>query len=126
MVLGWRLWLLGFRIITAPAAVAFHHFGGSTGVERGFGWREVLGERHNIRALLKNYEPRNAIRALLGLLLLPQPPRRKLAQIGNFAWNLLRLPDTLRERWRIQSRRRRSDVQLARLIVDSKDVPIRL
>ncbi len=124
--LGWRLWLRGFRVVTAPAAVAFHHFGGSTGAEQGFGWREVMGERHNMRALLKNYEPANALRALMELLSLRQPPRRKLAQMKNFAWNLLLLPDTLRQRWRIQSGRRRSDSELKRLIVDRKDVPIRL
>jgi GT2 family glycosyltransferase len=42
--LGWRLWLLGLRVVTAPQAVAYHHFGGSTRQERGLDWRELIGD----------------------------------------------------------------------------------
>ena len=96
--LCWRFWLLGFRVVTAPAAVAFHHFGASTQAHQGMTWRELLGERHNMRALLKNYEARNLRSALWGLLKRPQPPVRKWNQCRNFFWNLRRLPDTLKRR----------------------------
>ena len=100
--LCWRLWLLGFRVVTAPRAVAFHHFGGSTRDSRGMLWRELMGERHNIRALLKNYQFPNLVRALTGLVLLPQPWSRKLGQLRNLLWDLWVLPDTLRERRRLR------------------------
>jgi GT2 family glycosyltransferase len=124
--LCWRFWLFGMRVITCPAAVAWHHFGGSTRESQGLQWRELIGERNNIRALAKNYEARNLRRALVGLVRLRQRPRRKLGQIRNFAWNLWRLSDTLAQRRRIQRRRVRSDSELAHLIVQSPNVPIRL
>jgi len=124
--LCWRFWIQGYRVVTEPTAVAFHHFGGSTREARGFDWRELTGERNNMRALLKNYEIRNLATAIWRLILLRQPARRKAAQLRNFAWNLYRLPETLAERRRIQTRRRRSDADLKHLIVQSPHVPIRL
>ncbi len=124
--LCWRFWLLGSRVVTAPRALALHHFGGSTRQAKGLYWRELIGERNNIRALIKNYEAANVRRALLHLLRLRQPARRKLAQFRNFAWNLRYLPDTLGHRKRIQQQRVRTDAQIARLIVQSPNVPIRL
>ena len=122
--LCWRLWLRGFRVVTAPRAVAYHHLSASTREDRGLLWREILGERHNLRSLLKNYEGANLVRALWDIMTLPQPPRRKWAQLGNLAWNLRRLPETLRLRRRIQRERRVTDGQLERLIVQSRHVPI--
>ncbi len=124
--LCWRFWILGYRVITEPAAVAYHHFGGSTREARGLEWRELIGERNNLRALLKNYEGRNLVRAMARLLALRQPARRKAAQLKNFAWNLYHLPETAGERRRIQKRRQRSDADLQHLIVQSPHVPIRL
>ncbi len=124
--LCWRLWLLGYRVVTAPGAVVYHHFGGSTRQAGGMNWREVIGERNNIRSLIKNYESGNLLRALPGLLLLRQSRRRKWAQFKNFWWNLRCLRDTLRKRRWIQRNRRRADADLQRLIVQSRDVPVRL
>ena len=122
--LCWRLWLRGFRVVTAPGAVAYHHLSASTREDRGLLWRELLGERHNIRALLKNYQGRNLVRALGDLLALRQPSRRKWAQLENLVWNLRWLPETLRLRRRVQQERRVTDAQLKRLIVQSRHVPI--
>ncbi len=124
--LCWRLWLLGHRVVTAPKAVALHHFSASTREGKGMRWRELMGERHNIRSLLKNYQLPGLLRALVRLILLPQPWSRKMGQLRNVFWNLRVLPDTLRERRRISRRRVRSDQDLAYLIVESKDVPITL
>ncbi|HSR68945.1 MAG TPA: glycosyltransferase family 2 protein [Acidobacteriota bacterium] len=124
--LCWRLWILGHRVVTAPRAVVYHHFGGSTAKTRGMRWRELLGERNNMRTLLKNYQLGNACRAMWGVLTLPQPPRRKWGQLRNLLWNVLVLPDTLRLRRRVQKARQRSDRQLHGLIVQSRDVPLRL
>lgn len=124
--LGWRLWLAGYRIQTAPGAVARHHFAATTRASRGMQWREILGERHNLRSLMKNYERANLLRALWGLLTLPQSPARKFAQLENLAWNLARLKSLLKLRRRVQSSRKRSDRELEKLIVQSRDVPIHL
>lgn len=123
---GWRCWILGYRILTEPAAVVDHHFGGSTRAHRDLMWREVLGERNNIRSLLKNYESRNAIRAVWRILSLRQRWPRKLAQLRNLAWNLYVLPDTLGHRRQVQNRRKRSDRELQRLILPTNHVPVEL
>jgi len=124
--LCWRFWILGFEVITAPKAVVYHHFGGTTRESRGFLWREILGERNNIRSLLKNYSLSRLVSVLPSLLLLPQRPRRKLKQVENLAWNLLKIADTLGHRRKIQRARKRSDQDLDFLIERRKDVPIRL
>lgn len=124
--LCWRMWLLGHRVLTAPKAVAYHHFGGVTRSSRGMRWRELLGERNNIRCLLKNYELHNAVSAIARLILLSQPAKRKVGQLKNLFWNLAHLPETLRLRHDIQSRRVRSDSDLEHLIVKSNHVPVRL
>lgn len=124
--LGWRVWLLGYRIRTAPDAVVYHHFGGSTKAARSMLWREVLGERNSIRSLVKNYEVGNALRVLRDLALLKQRWPRKLAQLRNFLWNLLYIPETIQLRQVIQKHRRISDDELKSLIVQSRNVPVRL
>lgn len=124
--LCWRLWLLGHQVITSPRAVVYHHFGGTTRATKGLVWREILGERNNIRSIIKNYELRNVLRTLKDHLLIRSPARRKFAQCKNFWWNLCYLGDTLSERRRIQSSRIRSDSDLASLIVQSKNVPVRI
>jgi len=124
--LAWTLWLFGYRVVTEPRAVVYHHFGGTTREQRSLSWREILGERNNIRALLKHYEPSNLARALTALVLLPQSPRRKLLQMRNFLWNLVLLPETLKRRRFVQRRRVRSDAELAYLVEARDDVPVRL
>ena len=123
--LCWRFWIRGFEVITAPKAVVYHHFGGTTRESRGFNWRELIGERNNLRSLLKNYSAPRLASAIPALLLLRQSPRRKLGQIRNVIWNVVRLPNTLSHRRRIQGSRTRSDADLDFLIERRNDVPIR-
>lgn len=124
--LGWRLWLLGYRIVTCPRAVAFHHFGGTTKASRSMMWRELLGERNDMTSILKNYEPLHALLAIAEMLSLMQKPSRKAGQVKNFLWNLLQLPSTMKKRRHIQKHRKLTDDEIARLIVQSRHVPIRL
>jgi GT2 family glycosyltransferase len=123
--LCWRLWLLGFRVVTAPKAVAYHHFGGSTREARSADWRELIGERNNIRALIKNYEAPSAARALRDMALLPLLPRRRTQQWLNFLWNIIQLPDTLVRRRAIQRARVRSDAEIVHLIRQDRNVAIK-
>lgn len=124
--LGWRLWLLGYRIVTCPKAVAHHHFGGSTKASRSMLWRELLGERNDMTSLLKNYEPLHALGALAEMISLKQKPSRKSGQLKNLLWNLIKLPSTLKKRRHIQKHRKLTDDEVTRLIVQSRHVPIRL
>ncbi|HEY2934239.1 MAG TPA: glycosyltransferase family 2 protein [Acidobacteriota bacterium] len=121
----WRARLHGHQIVTAPRAVAYHKYGAITRRELGWSRREILGERHNLRSLLKNYEMSNAIRAWIRIALIPLPFRRKLAQIQNFFVNLAWLPDTLARRRQIQKSRRISDQQVRQFIWQSNALPVR-
>jgi N-acetylglucosaminyl-diphospho-decaprenol L-rhamnosyltransferase len=124
--LCWRLWLRGYEVLSAPDAVVHHHFGATTRHSRSLEWRERLGERNSIRSMLKNYEAANAIRAWGSLLFLRQSPRRKLAQLRNFAWNCGVIAETMRLRRTVQKSRVRSDREMSRLIEQRSDVPIRI
>jgi GT2 family glycosyltransferase len=110
--LGWRLWLLGWRVVVVRDSIVHHHFGGTTGKIQSLAWRERLGSRHNVRTILKHYEWLNVARAFKGLL-------KFWLGIGAWRhtlhvawWNLLHLPGTLRQRRIIQNQRHWSDAHL--------------
>jgi GT2 family glycosyltransferase len=110
--LGWRLWLLGWRVVVVRDSIVHHHFGGTTGKVQSLAWRERLGSRHNVRTILKHYEWLNVARAFKGLL-------NFWLGIGAYRhtlhvawWNLRHLPGTLRQRRFIQSRRHWPDAHL--------------
>ncbi len=109
--LGWRLWLLGRRVVVCRDSVVRHHFGGTTHSTKGLQWRERMGSRHNVRSILKHYQPINILKAYKGLakLWIGMGAWRHTAHV--VAWNVLKLPSTLRERWRIQRRRCLSDAE---------------
>ncbi len=67
--LGWRLWVLGYKVMFAPASVVYHHHHGAWGKvnqEK----RRVLYERNAFFTLLKNYDEANLSRILPVALLL--------------------------------------------------------
>lgn len=121
--LGWRYWLRGQRVVMCPRSVVFHAFGGTTGVEHGSAWRHIMGNRHNLRTLWKNYDLRRALGATYRLF-------RGWLRGGHvgFAWAVLRwnlrhAPNTWRERRRIQRERRMSDQELLQRGLISLSVP---
>lgn len=110
--LGWRLWLLGKRVVLCPASIVFHAFGGTTKSQQGTKFRDWMGNTHNLRSLWKNYEFRNAVwatRRLVALWL-------RTGQLGlawhALTWNLIHIRGTVRERRRLQRLRRLSDAEL--------------
>ncbi|HEV8131070.1 MAG TPA: glycosyltransferase family 2 protein [Acidobacteriota bacterium] len=121
----WRARLAGYRVVACPAAVVYHKYGATTRRELGWDRREILGERHNFRSLLKNYRLHNAIRALRDILLIPLPWKRKWAQLRNLMVNLAWLPDTLKLRRMVQATRRLSDADLKKFILQSHAVPVK-
>jgi GT2 family glycosyltransferase len=112
---GWRMWLTGRRVLLCPNAVVRHAWGGTSHGARGLRWREVLGGRHAVRTLLKHLEWGNVRRRVPRLLLLWLRQRAPLRLLEIVAWNVVHLPGTLAERWRVQRRRVRSDAELEAL-----------
>lgn len=68
--LGWRLWVLGHKVVYAPNAIV-RHVGGATGSKSGAHTRYTLWECNALATVLKNYEAGNMEQILTaGLLLL--------------------------------------------------------
>ena len=144
--LGWRLWVLGHKVVYAPNAVAFHT-GGATGSRSGAHRRYTLWECNSLATVVKNYEGGNMERILSASLLLLY--KRALLAAGeaidpaNYALtgpkdtneaNVERLskisvahlasvdrfnrllPHFMEERRRIQSQRVRSDAEILPLL----------
>ena len=110
--LGWRLWLLGRRVVVCRTAVVGHAFLGTSAAAQGLEWRARLGLRHLMRSQLKHAAPGELVRAFAGLGRFLIRERAVVAAGYAVVWNLLHLPDTLRARWWLQRRRTRSTVDL--------------
>ena len=97
--LGWRLWVLGYRVRFCPEAVVYHRHNGTSGR---FDWRKkvVLFERNAMFSLVKNYEDQTLAKLWPAALLLgfkrmavrsgieredfrfgPPPPRPEVADV---------------------------------------------
>jgi GT2 family glycosyltransferase len=110
--LGWRLWLLGRRVVVCDDAVVAHAFGGTSRSEKGLRWKEVLGMRHNLRSLLKHDEAASLVRVARGIAGVWWRARAFRQAAAVLSWNATRLPGTLAARWRLQRRRTRRDREL--------------
>ena len=125
--LCWRAWIFGYKVILNPKAMIYHKVGATVtgGALKKGGyttslWRRYLGERNSLRNLLKNYSMAYLFWILpiylavnLGeMLVLTFSGRFKVikdAYLKSYWYNMVNLPDTLRERRRIQSHRQVSD-----------------
>ncbi len=67
--LGWRLWVLGYRVLFVPGAVAYHK-GHATGSKLPAHQIRVLYERNALATVIKNYDDANLARVLPAALLL--------------------------------------------------------
>ncbi len=67
--LGWRLWVLGYKVVYAPGAIV-RHTGGATGTRQPAYRRYTLWECNSLATVLKNYESGNMERLLNAALLL--------------------------------------------------------
>ncbi|MFZ5917788.1 MAG: glycosyltransferase family 2 protein [Chloroflexota bacterium] len=67
--LGWRFWVLGYRLLLAPRAVVYHRGHGTAGRLPGEK-RRLLYERNALLSAIKNYERENLDRILPAALLL--------------------------------------------------------
>jgi len=127
----WRIWLAGYKIIYVPSSRVYH-------------WTKTLEQRkdmkatksfiyfhinkNTLRTLIKNYEFFNMLKYLswaflinLGRAILVLIRRKDFTAIYGFlkglGWNLVNLPDSLKERERIQRLRKVSDRYLYQKIM---------
>ena len=103
--LGWRLWLLGRRVVVCRQSPVRADGSQPDAGVRPHGWANAALLRQTLRMLVKHYPPRFLLHALRWtvasrLRSLALPP---LA--AAIAWNLVHLPGTLRRRRWVQRRR---------------------
>jgi len=128
--LSWRTRIVGKKIVLVPEAVAYHWSGGTvTGGALRQGklettlWRRQLGERNNLRNVIKNYQWFNLLWVLplyllvniweiLFFLLTGKLKIISKVYLNSYWYNLKNLGDTLRERRKIQSKRKVSDGEI--------------
>lgn len=67
--LGWRLWVLGHKVVFAPGAITYHRLHGTSGGMR-YEERVAITERNTLLAAIKNYEDETLARILPAALLL--------------------------------------------------------
>ena len=81
---GWRLWVMGYKVLYAPRALVHHKVGGSiakaTGKAGGRQYQYFLLERNTLMTLMKNLDDDNLARALPIVLL--QLARKFLVYAG--------------------------------------------
>ncbi|MBU3957241.1 glycosyltransferase family 2 protein [Patescibacteria group bacterium] len=125
---SWRIQLLGYRVVVNPASFVYHKVSATLGVIYQTPQRRFWSERNCLRTLLKNYEAKNLFLILpryfvietmeMGFFLfLKRQPRVVFGLIKAFLWNLVNLPDTLRERVRIQKMRVVGDKEILKMML---------
>ena len=103
--LGWRIWLLGKRVVLCYESIVHHLDGGSSPSPAKQFFTEKMGLRHNIRTLIKCYELPLALKAIFVTLLMLLFRIRIRLMIHVVLWNLIKLPETLRLRKQIKKNR---------------------
>jgi len=139
---GWRLWVLGYKVVFAPKSIVYHHHHGTS---KQFSQDKLrfLKERNSLYSVFKNYDDSNLSKALSGTLSavfsrifvdfkfdyksyydLSQPSREEM-EIGDTALSkeplsslmavknfFSDLPKLIEKRENIQGRRKRDDKAL--------------
>jgi GT2 family glycosyltransferase len=145
--LGWRLWLMGYRVVCAPDAIAYHR-GHVTFRQRADCQRLMLYERNALRMLYKNCAESELWRIFSAALL--QAFARQACRLKSRGWDMGEyilgaavdesapalagreglavtaaaaefiddLPELRRQRERVQVRRRRADTDIYALFVE--------
>lgn len=64
---GWRLWVLGYRVVFAPLSIVYHHHHGTS---KAFSEDRLrfLKERNSLYSVFKNYDDNNLARVFSGSL----------------------------------------------------------
>jgi len=119
----WRIWISGYKIILFPDSIAYHL---SKSVEKRAGMNATYQKiyfnlaKNSFRSILKNYSFLNILRFLpaslavnLGRGVLVLYARGQIAALSGslqgLIWNIINIADTLKERSKIQKKRKVSD-----------------
>lgn len=146
--LGWRLWVLGYKVLFAPKAVLYHRHHGTAQVLSEHRLR-VIFERNAIFTLFKNYEQQSLDKVLPIALLLSakrglhdtkidpqefhkgkvkeaatQVPKLGLSCLLAMDEVVAQLPRLMEKRRWIQERRRRSDAEIFCLFPQGIHTPV--
>jgi GT2 family glycosyltransferase len=65
--LGWRLWVLGYRVVFSPRSIVYHHHHGTSRTISEDKLR-FLKERNSLYSIFKNYDDENLSKAFSGTL----------------------------------------------------------
>lgn len=125
--LGWRVNLLGYKVIYVPTSIAYHKLGGT--IKRNNPKGKYILERNRIRTMLKNYESKTLLKNTTGLLkfklsrfkIHAQSSRQSKLSLfiystAAWVWNLLHILDTLKKRKYIQKIRILPDNKIIKLM----------
>ncbi len=126
---SWRIWIAGYRVVLAPNSKVYHYTK-THNLSNKFYFHLC---KNSIRMLIKNYELSNTIKYLpfsliLNILGAVSVLFRKgsfaaiLGVLQGFTWSLFFLPDTLRERSRVQSLRKARDKDIFDRIMISTNI----
>jgi GT2 family glycosyltransferase len=126
--LCWRARLLGYTVRLEPGAMARHVIAMATAQRpTRFGPRRYFIRRNRLHTIIKNASGLRlltliplfvllTLAEMLGFIVLREP--REVGNLGRaLMWNLVRFPQAINERRRVQRSRRVSDTDLTRLMV---------
>ena len=126
--LSWRIWLAGYTTLSEPGSITYHWAVKPSSV-RSLSTPAARSEFHSnktLRVFLKNYEAKSLVKYVPWLFfatilrivknIVHGNPKPLIGFIKSVFWNLSVLADTLRERKRIQSLRKRSDNEIIDII----------
>ena len=125
--MGWRIWLAGFKTVCLPQAITYH-WGGKPQSARPISSLKSEVYFHRMpRVFIKNFEAAQLVKYfpwLIGLYLvraLKHLLSGNVQPLKGFAlaaiWTVSLLPDTLKERKKIQTSRKISDRELIKKIM---------
>lgn len=125
---AWRIWLAGYRIVTSPESITYHWTAKPQNIRTQV-TSNLKSEFHfhkNSRILIKNYELVNVFRFLPWLFcaysirVIKNLAEGDIVPLKAFfkaiVWSFINLPDTLKERERIQKLRKRDDEEMFKLV----------
>lgn len=130
--LAWRVQLLGFKVKAVPESVVYHFAGGTAGGGRGRKdafvsslEKRYHGEKNQMRNILKNYSAAKLLNILPRYLVLNICEMAYFLIRGRFdvfwhayikahVWNIRNFKNTLKERRKVQSMRKVSDLAIQR------------
>lgn len=125
--LGWRVNLLGYKVIYVPTSIGYHKLGGT--FQRNNLEGKYILERNKIRIIIKNYEVKTLLKNTFGLLkfklarfkIRTQSAKQSKLSLFIFAlaawgWNIIYILDTLRKRKYIQKIKIIPDREIIRLM----------